>query len=432
MGKSDEDIKRIRKVARQQLPVSRSGKTIVIIDEMNGAQVQPTPRNYSQALSEMNTPDFIKTKEYDPKIVRVVLSTTQRQNGQKIQTPAEEVRRMIGLGADWNDLDFAEKYKEALPHMAPWVLHRVSILYLVGMASKKHMEMPQTILSAASGPSEVFESIEDLKEVFDSNEIQIPEVCDLDLSEAMLLVGNNKNQKIGDIRDTGFDDKAFDMVENSSIFQFAPADVKTALVETNRILRDGGYVFLVCNGKKFSNSFYDGIEKCGFELISKKNQMLELSSSGKNILARSHGNIFSQHFNSALYNSVFLLAKKTREPDQDIDESLFKFEAFGSAPKEVRDFVGSFRGFLTAVESENITGCEKSREILTGRFMGMRTDHQDLLLEYRTVISRLQGKFLDTVRNIPPERLEKMVQKRKKKSPGVLARTWENFGRKWE
>jgi len=126
----------------------------------------------------MNSSDFIGTKQYDPKVIRIVLSTNgngKEEQGIKEQTPAEKIRGLIGLGADWNDPEFARKYKEALPHMAPWVVHRASILYLIDMASKKQIEMPKSILSAASGPSEVYEAIEDLKQAFGTSGIPIPE-----------------------------------------------------------------------------------------------------------------------------------------------------------------------------------------------------------------------------------------------------------------
>jgi ubiquinone/menaquinone biosynthesis C-methylase UbiE len=438
MGKTDEKIIRIRAVGRTNLgkrlttPLqsSRSAKTIIIIDEMNGATAQPSPREYSKALSEMNSSDFIATKQYDPKVIRIVLSTNGNGNKEaKEQTPAEKIRGLIGLGADWNDPEFARKYKEALPHMAPWVVHRASILYLLGMAAKKQIEMPKTVLSAASGPSEVFEAIDDLKQAFGTNGIPIPDVCDLDLSKAMLAVGNNKNQKIGDIRNTGFDNQSFDMVENSSIFQFSPEDVKTTLVEKNRILKDGGLVFLVSNGKKFSDSFYEGLKECGFEIISGKNEMLLLSGSGRKALEDAHGDKFAKNFDSALGDSVFILARKISEPNTNIEEKQFRFEDFGSAPKEIREFVADFREFLKGIEQDESEKCSIARENAIRRFADIRENHHDILVEYRKVINRMQEKFWTVASKQPDKRLKRL--RVSGGESGVLAATWRTFGRKF-
>ncbi len=437
MGKTDEEIAQIRDVGRSNLgryerkqkPIF-SRKTIIIIDEMNGSTTQPTPRDYRKALNEMNSSDFIGTKQYDPKVVRIVLSTNGNGNkGAKEQTPAEKIRGLIGLGADWNDPEFAQKYKEALPHMAPWVVHRASILYLLGMAGKKQIEMPKSILSAASGPSEVFEAIDDLKQAFGTSGIPIPDVFDLDLSEAMLAAGNNWNQKIGDIRNTGFDRGSFDMVENSSIFQFSPEDVKTVLVETNRVLKDGGLIFLVSNGKKFSDSFYEGLKECGFENISSINEMLMLSGSGRKVLEETHGDKFAKNFDSALGNSVFILARKISDPSQNIDEKQFRFEDFGSAPKEIKEFVSDFREFLKGIEHDEPEKCSIVRENAIRRFADIRENHHDMLIEYRKVINRMQEKFWSVARKQPVERLKRL--RVAGGQSGALPATWRTFGRKF-
>jgi hypothetical protein len=442
MGKSEVEIENIRKAGRESIGKKKGtkagktsdGKTIVIVDSENENNGNQNGIDYSKAISTIRSPDIVSTRAHSTKIVRFNLSLQERQASTKQQSKAEEIRRQIGSGADWNDPEFVKKYKETLPQMAPWVVHRACILYLLGLAKAGNIEMPKNILSAASGPSEVHESIADLKQLFEKQDIQMPKVYDLDLSMNMLIAGDNKAQGIADIRATCFRNNEFEMVENSSIFQFGPSDVKSTLIESNRIIKEGGYLLLVSNGKKFADSFYEGLDECGFELVSGKDEMFDLDKLGKRLLKKAHGKRFSQKFNAALGDSVFILARKVGDANQDVDENKFTFEGFDSAPSELREFLDEFKGFLRGVDKGDVESTIEHRRKAIARFKDIEVGKPEIFSEYISVFNRAQEKFWSVVQSPRYSAYESLehLRARGKANDKVLPRVWKRLpaGRK--
>jgi len=249
-------------------------------------------------------------------------------------TVAQKIMQWIGKDPVncWKDPEFVELYMQALPNIAPHVIHSAKIFDLVSRAKRKEIEFPGRVLSEGAGPSLLYNTYHFMSKVLMRNGLSIPEVVDRDTSQAMLDRGANPNKILGDM--TGEESKikkgSFDMVDNESITLLRNSDeVYSALRETNRVLKQDGLVELIVKNQRFSDSFYSGMENLGFELISKKNEGFSLGRDSFRKLRRTHGDHFASSYSAKLSNTFMILAKKKDEPAEANPDD-FWFEMLGN------------------------------------------------------------------------------------------------------
>ncbi len=272
-------------------------------------------------------------------------------------TQAQKARHAIGTAewrGEWGSI--AEQYVAALPKTASFIRDRALAAFIAKLASEGRITMPSTILSQASGPGQLYDAIQDLKPAFEKAG-RVPVVTDLDVSEEMLVLSRNPNIVQGDVRRMPVPDKSFEAVENSSITQFKPIDAKAAMLEASRALPNGGLLVLSTIRKRFSEDFHEGVKQAGFEVITRQGEVLALSPEMVDALKARFGKAFAAKAKDAARRSFVLVAKKTREPEQNIPAALFSFER-SPERRAVRLIAAKARDVFTALEKQDGT-CER-------------------------------------------------------------------------
>ncbi len=262
-----------------------------------------------------------------------------------IYTTTDAQKIMQWIGQDpldcWKDPEFVELYMKTLPNLSPHVVHTAKICDLVSRVKNRNIEkFPRNILSDGSGPSLLYNAYQNLRPLLKHYGFSLPKITDRDSSQLMLDRGNNPNQVLGCMtgKDSLFKDKQFDMVDNESVSLLRNAsEVHNHLLESNRILKPRGLIELIVKNMKFMDSFYSGIEKLGFELISERNQGFSLSRDAFRKLRNLHGEHFAESYSAKLSDTYLLLARKIDNPSKANPED-FWFETLGYEHEEsVRD-----------------------------------------------------------------------------------------------
>ncbi len=249
-------------------------------------------------------------------------------------TDAQRIRDMIRqdqLGC-WSDPDFAKLYIKTLPNLSPHVVHTAKICDLISRAKSGEIVFPKNMVSEGSGPSILYSAYQSLKPILKANGLKVPRITDRDNSQLMLDGGNNPNQVLACMtggEDSPFRARQFDMVDHQSISLLKDWDeVHSSLLETNRILRDGGLVELVIKNMRFKDKFYTGMEKLGFELISEKNQGFSFNTNAFKRLSKKEGEHYAESLRAKLASTYVLLARKVDNPGEVNPEDLW-FETLG-------------------------------------------------------------------------------------------------------
>ena len=94
------------------------------------------------------------------------------------------------------------------------------------------------------------------------------------------------------------------MVDNESISLLRnPDEVKKCLLEANRVLKPGGLVELVVKNMRFLDKFYPGMEKLGFEPLTRKNEGFRVSREMFKRLKQQHGGHYAEAYSNKLSGS---------------------------------------------------------------------------------------------------------------------------------
>ncbi len=245
-------------------------------------------------------------------------------------TYAQELMRWIGQDPIncWSDPKFVELYMKTLPNLAVPVMHLAKVGDLVRRSQEGEIVFPRRVLSDGSGPSLLYDAYQTIKPLITRAGLEIPDVTDRDMSQLMLARGKNPNKVLGNMNgeNSAFSARTFDMVDNESITLLPnPEQVKQTLLESHRILRDEGLIELVVKNMRFSDGFYSGMEKLGFETLSEKNQGFALSTQMFRRLKQKHGEHFAEAYANKLADTYILLARKVDNPSE-ANASDFWFE----------------------------------------------------------------------------------------------------------
>ncbi len=145
----------------------------------------------------------------------------------------------------------------------------------------------------------------------------MPHITDRDTSQLMLDQGGNPHQVCACMtgEDSPFKAKTFNMVDNESISLLpTPETVYQTLLESHRVLKDGGLLEFVVKNMRFMKSFYAGLEHLGFELVSDRNHGFSISRDMFKRLRAEHGEHFAESYSNKLGATYMLLARKVDQP----------------------------------------------------------------------------------------------------------------------
>ncbi|MDP2947664.1 MAG: SNF2-related protein [Nanoarchaeota archaeon] len=285
--------------------------------------------------SSINTTSAPICDIYDFKVARRVSSKSGlRENyAEENTTQAQKLMQWIGRDPNcWKDPEFVKFYLETLPTLSVPVMHRARVVDLIQRTKKGQIEFPQEVLADASGPSILYGAYQELSPLIVSSGLVVPKITDRDYSPAMLRQGSNPNKVLGNMNgeDSPFSEKIFDMVDNGSIKLCPnPDEVKKTLLESHRVLKDQGLLELVVKNSKFSDSFYSGIGKLGFELLSEKNQGFAVTNQMKKRLKEQFGERFAEVYSNKLSGTNMILARKVDNPTDVNAEDLWFEKTIG-------------------------------------------------------------------------------------------------------
>jgi len=256
-------------------------------------------------------------------------------------TDAQKVNAMIGqdpLGC-WMNPEFVELYMKTLPNLSPHVNNIARVCDLIARAKRKEINFPRKILAEASGPSMLYNAYQQLNHLIKSQGFKIPYIIDRDISPLMLEKANNPNKVLGCMtgKNSQFKNNYFDMIDNGSISLLKNSEeVHKCLLEDNRILKPRGLLELVVKGMRFQDSFYSGLEKLGFEMISEKNQGFSLSRDAFRKLRKIHGEHFAESYSAKLADTYFILGRKIDAPGK-VNPEDFWFKTLGEDKSEEKE-----------------------------------------------------------------------------------------------
>ncbi|MBX4196179.1 DEAD/DEAH box helicase [Candidatus Pacearchaeota archaeon] len=273
-------------------------------------------------------------------------------------TDAQRVTQWIGKDPlnCWSDPQFVELYMNVLPNLSVPVIHRAKICDLIGRAKKGEVDFPRKVLSEGSGPSLLYNAYQELKGIVKVNGHKVPTIFDRDISQLMLDKGNNPNKILGNMTGENSLVKAssFDMVDHESITLLRnPDEVKNTLLEANRVLKPKGTLEIVLKNKRFLDSFYPGLEKLGFELITGKEEGFSLSKPAFKRLRAEQGEHFAESYASKLANTRVIIARKEAAPAQ-VDANDLWFGTMGYEEEKKEDHQEKEVIALHPSESRNI------------------------------------------------------------------------------
>ena len=248
---------------------------------------------------------------------KVVLSV----QGTGTQTGAQRLR--FGLGSQsWETI--AKEYMERFSTLAPFIIHHLAVEKLLQHAKKRQLLWPESILSQASGVSELHLAFQGLKKKVEASGFAMPRITDLDITSGMLESGANPVKVRADMREMPFGPGAFAMVENSSIYQCRnPGTIKEALLEASRVTRQGGALILSSANRPFSIKFHSALEGIGYEPLCAPDDALVLSEGFLSRVNDALGESFASRLAERVNGWHILVAVK-RHDAKDVDAELFR------------------------------------------------------------------------------------------------------------
>jgi len=311
----------------------------IIEDKSRLKELHKNMGGQSQDLSLFNFDE-------DSICTRVVKPTKRKSKGEISGndydiTNGQLLRRMIApfvnRGVGWNDPKLVNLYVNTIKELSIYALHRARVLHLLDLAKKEEIIFPEKILAEGSGPSLLYDAVKDLEKIIKNANILMPKVVDRDLAKNMLAAGNNPNQITGDMRgyNSIIGDKEFNLVDHESISLLRySGDIKDAVLETHRILKDEGYVLFGAKDIQFADSFYEGLGHAGFNVLSEKNAELYVNDKFLQKLGETLSEEYIQKFRNRLLGSHFLLAQKIDAPVTNLNSDYFVLERSRSVKEE--------------------------------------------------------------------------------------------------
>lgn len=265
--------------------------------------------------------DFFDSKSYETPFKRA-----KRQFGRVAHqepTMVQVLTRIIGRAPQdcWADEDFARRYSELLPYMSVFPVHYARICEVMKLAKKGLIKFPSKILSEGSGPSILYRAYEDLESLIKKEGYKMPVIVDRDNHQSM-LTGKNENKILGNMngRESSLKDESVDFVDNASITLLPNAqEMKETLLEANRVLKKDGVLSLCVQSYKFPSSFYSGMEKLGFEVLTEENQGVMTTAKARRRLRDKFDLHYTESYTRKMEEARIVIAKKISDASPDVD-----------------------------------------------------------------------------------------------------------------
>lgn len=269
--------------------------------------------------------------------------------GEYESTLAQQVRFEIARNPQtcWHDPEFVQKYMRVIPQLSVYAIHRAKVVDLARRARNGELAFPGHVLSEGAGPGLLYDAYRDLEPLLLGMGFSVPAIVDRDASSAILEYDHNPNKVLGCMtgHDSIFEPGSFDMIDNESITLLRnEEDVKSSLLEANRILRDGGVLGLLVKNYRFVGEFYGGLESLGFDVLNGRNKVLAPSRRFLGSVRSRFGDHVAQSLSTKLANTYHIIARKRGDPQDDVPAGYFWFETI--VPEEDESQNGATESIL--------------------------------------------------------------------------------------
>ena len=298
--------------------------------------------------------DNVNDFEVKQRVTREPRSSSRKSSGSYETTDAQRIMAWIGKDkfGCWFDPEFVELYMQALANLSVPVVHRAKICDLINRANRGELVFPSRVISEGSGPSLLYSAYQSLTPLVEANGLVIPTITDRDMSQLMLDKGANPNQILGCMtgKDSVIKSETVDMVDNESISLLSDEnEVRSSLIEANRILRPNGLIELIVKNMRFMDGgvydetgpyrgqrrdFYSGMGNLGFEVLTEKNTGFRMSKDMFERLRDEHGEHFAESFASKLNETYMMIARKVDRPNNRTNAKDFWFVRTGQTKEE--------------------------------------------------------------------------------------------------
>jgi len=308
------------------------------LEELIRRRISGTPINLAEAKIE--SAKVFETKHNSPKTRRKANGFFGPTNYEP--TDAQIIRKWIWRDAIncWKDPAFVELYVKTLPNLSVYLTHRAKICDLIGRAQRNEIKFPAKVLSEGSGNSILYDAYNDLEQLVAASGFAKPEVVDRDSSDPMLKAGKNPNKVLGSMtgENSALKDESFDMVDNESISLLRDSrEVKSCLLEANRILKKNGLLEIIVKNMQFVDEFYTGLKKLGFEVLTGKGEGFSVTKQFTKKLKEQQGEHFADAYSSKLRDTYLIVARKKSKPrnPEKVPASNFWFLTLDRVPAKV-------------------------------------------------------------------------------------------------
>lgn len=245
----------------------------------------------------------------------------------RLQKLRLSIGRAIGRGESFDKV--ALEYAELHEYMHWYLTRRLAAIDLFERYERGEIQnMPENILSVASGPFAETEAQAAFTESYESLGLKLPSVTNLDTSKEMLMLGRSE---VGDADAVKanmcrlpFKEKSFDFAENTSLHLLLKKATKEngealqalALAEMARVIRENGLIRIIYIEKP-PEYLYGMLQQYGLELLTPQNSRFDVSGETKEIFADmvpgKEGRLLAERAAAKASQDFYILARKIKD-----------------------------------------------------------------------------------------------------------------------
>lgn len=245
----------------------------------------------------------------------------------RLQKLRLNIGRTISRGEGFDKV--ASEYAELREYMHWYLTRRLAAIDLFERYERGEIQnMPENILSVASGPFAETETQAAFTESYESLGLKQPRVTNLDKSDAMLVLGRNEVGEADAVKANmcrlPFKEKSFDFTENTSLHLLLKKATKEngealqalTLAEMVRVTRENGLIRIIYIEKP-PEYLYGMLQQYGLELLTPQNSHFDVSGETKEILAEmvpgKEGRLLAERAATKAGKDFYILARKIKD-----------------------------------------------------------------------------------------------------------------------
>ena len=231
-----------------------------------------------------------------------------------------------------------ELYAKNIGQLATYVVHRGEIGFLLNLFSQNKLDFPKIIADFGAGPSTAYSAYEQLTPTIEEYGFSKPQIIDIEKNGEMSKFGKNPNKIEGDItQKISLDNQTVDMVQSTFVIHhFKSSEIYKTLSEANRVTKNGGYLSLICSCP-FSQSFLDGVENLGYQVITDHGAVLTPNSQMIAALSQEFDSETAKRFQNRFNSSFILFAKKNTDVSEINQFQSLEAFTFDQVKKNTRE-----------------------------------------------------------------------------------------------